>query len=405
MIQILEVRVMRQKRKGKGFAHYAFKLFKYPLRLFLKRRLNVQIIRNEAKNDRGPFLVIGNHVTNYDPLIVLAYTKPLIRFVAASNNYDHWFKRLIFRLARVIAINKRTQDARTIREILTEVKQGSSIGVFPEGGRTWDGATDVIIYSTAKLIKFLKLPVYNQRLIGGYLSTPRWCRYRRKGRIDVDIYRMFTPEEIERLSVQEIYERLLKELDVNDYAIQRKRMIPFKGKNRAEYIERLLYVCPNCHAFNRMKSSGDHFYCQACGSKGTVNVYGFIEGDFPFDNLVDFNRYQKQMLQEYVHNKPFSSIVVNDVSYRAIGPDGAFRDTIQLTIQREGLKLEGKKRILSLPWSTLSEPSITFHHTLTIFEQEIRHQFIIEPYLQETSIVFLYEMIKLLRGENHDGLA
>lgn len=395
---------LRLKRKGKGIAHYAFKLLKFPLRLYLKWKLRIHIVRNEAKKDKGPYLVVGNHVTNYDPLIILAYTKPLIRFVAASNNYDHWLKRFFFRVARVIAINKKTQDVRTIRQILAEVKQGSSIGVFPEGGRNWDGTTDEIIYSTAKLIKFLKLPVYNQKLIGGYLTTPRWCKSTRKGRLDVEIYQIFSVEETKSLSDKEIYERLVKELQVNDYEYQRERLIPYKGKDLAEYIERLIYACPNCQAINTFYSKGNHFYCKKCESAGKINVYGFIEGDFPFDNLVEFNRYQKKALMTYYKKHPFTSIFIQDVPYRRYSIEGLKRDTIDLTIKHDGITIKQSSETINLSWEDLSSPSLTFHNTLTVFEQDTRHQFIIEPFLHQTSIVYLYETIRYLRGENHDGL-
>lgn len=388
---------MKVSRKGKGVGHYSLQILRAPLRLYLKRKLNTNIMQNEAKDDQGPFLIVGNHVTNYDPLFALAYLKPLVRYVAASNNYDNRLKRFLFQLARVIPINKKTSDLRTIRLILKEVKEGSSIGLFPEGGRNWDGETDEIIYSTAKLIKLLKLPVYNQLLIGAYLSTPRWCKTPRKGRLDVKIYKIFTEQELEKLSDDEVFQRLKEHLTFNEYEAQRERMIPYRGEDLAEYVERLLYLCPNCNSVNTFMSEGDDFICTHCQSTGTFNEYGFIEGDFPFDNLVDFNRYQKENLAK--HFEPFRELFIENVPYKQFAPDGGLKkELVNLILQKDRVIIDrfGEREEFLL--SLVSQPSLTFHNTIAFFIEDTRHQFTIEPFLHHISIMYLYQTLLYLRG-------
>ena len=74
-------------------------------------------------------------------------------------------------------------------------------------------------------------------------------------------------------------------------------MVSYKGKAKAENIESILYICPECHRIGTLSSHNDDFSC-TCGLSGTVNEYGFLEGNVPFDNTVNWNRWQKKYLQE-----------------------------------------------------------------------------------------------------------
>src|SRR5690554_4367958 len=308
---------MKEKKyKVKDLTYYIFQILRRPVKWYMNRKFNFNLVKNEAKYDSGPFLITGNHITAFDPIISLVYLKPLVKFVAADANYNNRIKKFFMKIARVIPITKKNSDIVVIRKIINEVESGNSVGVYPEGGRSWHGETDEIIESTAKLIKILGIKVYCQKLKGAYISNPRWGKNINKGRVDITIYKMLSEAEVDKLSVEEILQVLKTHLYHNDYEFQRQEMLEIKGEDRAEYIERLLYVCPNCKQIHTFSSKGNEFLCKFCSAKGRINKYGFIEGDFPYDNLVDWYHYQKDYLMEYLKENEVKPIKLNNVNYK-----------------------------------------------------------------------------------------
>lgn len=387
------------KLKGKDFTYYGFQVLRKPVKWFLKSKLNINLVVNEAQDDKGPFFITGNHVTAFDPIISLVYVKPLVKFVAADANLDNWIKKFFFKLARVIPIRKRSSDISTIRRLLDEVKAGNAVGLYPEGGRTWHGETDELISSTAKLIKMLGIRVYSQKLKGAYMSSPRWGKHIYKGRVDVYIENILTEEDIERMSTNEILDVLKQELYHNDYEYQREVMTPLKGIDRAEYIERLIFVCPKCERIHTFMSQIDEFKCKACGAKGRVNQYGFIEGDFPFDNLVDWHHYQMDFLHKYLETNCLDPISLYDVRIKQVDEFGNKKKRLgNMIIEQDKVKIEYPDEIIELDFSKISEPSITFKNTLIFYVEKTRYEMVIEPFLHNNaSIVYIREVIDLMR--------
>ncbi len=391
----------KTKLKGKDLAYYVFQILRYPVKWFMHSQLNLNLVKNEAKDDEGPFIIIGNHLTAYDPIIALVYLKPLVKWVASDSNYYNKIKTFFMKWARVIPITKKYGDIRTIKRMIKEVKAGNSVGIYPEGGRTWHGETDELISSTAKLIKLLGVKVYNLNLAGAFMSSPRWGRTIRKGRVDVTIYQMLSGEEVKKMTDEEILVAMKEHLHHNDYDYQRKEMVKLAGKDHAEYIERIIYVCPNCHHIHTFASLGDEFKCKECQAKGTVNEYGFIEGDFPYDNLVDWYHFQEEYLYKYLEDNTIKPIELYDVKHRKISEDGEREKYLvdlfiypnQMIIAYE----DGQKKI---DYKKITPATITFKNTIIFYDNKIRYEFVIEPFLHHNaSVVYIKKIINFLRGQ------
>ena len=70
-----------------------------------------------------------------------------------------------------------------------------------------------------------------------------------------------------------------------------------QGKNLSEGLEDVLYVCPVCHQLHHIRTEKNTITCQFCQTKGYVDEYGFIQG-FPYDNLIEWNKFQRQFKDE-----------------------------------------------------------------------------------------------------------
>lgn len=132
---------------------------------------------------------------------------------------------------------------------------------------------------------------------GGYLAKPRWRNKTiKRAYIELEIFSLFSSNEIKELSVEEIYQKMIKSYYQNDYEWNRINQIKYLGKNRLEGAHRVIYGCPNCDSINSIETLGDKVHCTNCDTTGIINDYGFIEHT-KFDNFVEWGVYQENILK------------------------------------------------------------------------------------------------------------
>lgn len=283
------------------------------MRIDAKRK--VQLHDGLSFKRKEPFIMLANHTFLFDVIHVPLRFRNVPFIVASQTLFKKQpTKFLVTQVAHVIPKSKGSSDTTTVRELITAVKKGYPILIFPEGDTTFYGRTNYIEESTMKLIKKLGIDVVTCHVKGGYLSKPRWATGKRKRRqIELDYHLTIPKEQIKDLSVEEINQIIVKTLDHNDYEYQRKVMIPHPGKTLAEGIENVVYVCPHCEAINSIESKGNQIRCNVCGHEGFMDKYGFIQ-NFKFDNLIDWNTYQKQFSNKLRASRIESSGLLNYMS-------------------------------------------------------------------------------------------
>lgn len=199
-------------------------------------------------------------------------------------------------VAAPIPIKKNGSDPNAVRLIRQVAAEGGSIAIAPEGNRTYSGKTERINPSIAHLAKLLKLPIVFYRIEGGYGVEPRWADKPRKGPMRAYVSKVLEVEEYEKLSREELLDRICEELFVSDA----KRDFLYQSSRRAEHLERLIYVCPEC-GFSPFQSKGNEITCQTC--QKTVRyqedkTFFSKEGAFPFLFVNDWYEYQNRFVRE-----------------------------------------------------------------------------------------------------------
>jgi len=195
---------------------------------------------------------------------------------------------------------KGSTDTSSALAILRTIRYGGNVAIFAEGERSWNGVTDNIHPTTSRLIKASKASLITYRLTGGYLTSPRWSGALRRGRMGGRCVRVYTPEEIAAMTAEELESIISHDLRENAFDTQHEEMVRYKGKKLAEELESALYVCPRCQGVQTLRSENDRFSC-SCGLDMKFTEYGFFEGsDLPFDNILDWDNWQTEFLQEYV---------------------------------------------------------------------------------------------------------
>ena len=280
-------------RQHKEWQYYLFAAIRPLVRAVARCRFGATT--RVYRDIKGPCLVLGNHTYIVDAMLMGAAFVPPLHFVSASVTVRNTaMGRLVARLAAPIPVNKACMDIGGLRRIMAEAKAGHSIGLYPEGNITIDGSPLPFDRSLAKLAKQLRLPVVLYRTTGGYLSKPKWAYHFRHGHVRGEVARALTAEEVAATSIDDLYAMFVDVLGVDAYAEQNRCRVAYKGRRKAEGIQRLLYYCPACHGVGNFVAKGDAFTCQACGHTYTYDDYGYIQNS-PFATTVQWNAWQQSL--------------------------------------------------------------------------------------------------------------
>lgn len=118
----------------------------------------------------GPAVLVCNHVSFVDPLILLAAVRRPIRFIMDHRIYCLPGMHCIFKAARTIPIAPAKIDP-AIKEAAFEqaaeaLRNGELIGLFPEGQITCDGELNPFRYGLQRIVDETPVPVIPLALRG-----------------------------------------------------------------------------------------------------------------------------------------------------------------------------------------------------------------------------------------------
>lgn len=273
-----------KKRHARVFA-----FLRFAMAPFARLRYNYRAVHSDVK---APCLILANHQTTMDPFWVSKSFRFPIYFITSDDIFNLKISPVIEYLVAPIPKSKSLTDLKAVKDILRVLKEGGSVGVFPEGNRTISGRQWEITDAVAKLAKAAKVPVVLYNLCGGYGTDPRWgTGIRRGNRYSGFVKRVLSPEECAAMSVEELYETIKTELYVDDVEAGGR----YKSRRRAQYIERALYLCPKCGGVDTFVSRGRRFRCSECGAEAeyteTMRISPPIAG---YDRIAPWYEWEKE---------------------------------------------------------------------------------------------------------------
>jgi 1-acyl-sn-glycerol-3-phosphate acyltransferase len=128
--------------------------------------------------DEGPALLVCNHVSYMDALILAASVPRPVRFVMYYRIFNIPVMSWIFRTAKAIPIAGARENPELMQRAFDEIDQalaeGEIVGIFPEGGLTRDGQIAPFKSGVEKILARRQVPVVPMALRGMWASM--WSR-------------------------------------------------------------------------------------------------------------------------------------------------------------------------------------------------------------------------------------
>lgn len=280
---------------------------------------------HKLKKNQG-HLIVCNHQSLYDAYMInMSFNRPV--FIMAGDylfNRGRASQRMNYFFAPIPKI-KAGNDPASLLATLRVIREGSVVGIFPEASRTYDGRFGEVPFSMGKLIKKIMVPVTVFNLKGGYGADPRWCRSQRPGHFRGEVATTLEPEQISRMSEEEI----VRVLDENLRIDETKTEYSYHSRRKAEYVERLLYCCPKCGNFSTLYSKGNYVTCRTCGLKAKYTAkteFEFENFETPIRNIAGWVDWQDRQLERFDSSE---GIVFRD--------EGVFFETCDRNKPREPL--------------------------------------------------------------------
>jgi len=249
-----------------------YKLLCPAIRIFTKWKFNYEF--DSLEGIEGPYLLLPNHNLELDPLLIGVAVNKHLYFVASEHitrkGFVSW---LLMRYLKPIIHKKGRQGVYTVKEMLKTLKSGTSVCIFPEGNRSFNGVTGEMMPAIGKVARKSGAKLVTYRIEGGYLTQPRWSKTLRKGKLKGRLIHEYTLEELKSMTDEQVNNAICRDLYEDAYATQKQERIPFKGKNLALGMETTVFCCPQCGQFGTLKSKGNEVFC-TCGFRAEYDVYG-----------------------------------------------------------------------------------------------------------------------------------
>ncbi len=369
---------------------------------YIKYRIKIEKFKEQGNRQ---YLVVFNHQTAFDQFFVGMAFKGPIYYLASEDLFSNGFVSDLIRwLVAPIPIRKQTTDVAAVKNCIRVAREGGTIALAPEGNRTYDGKPVHINPAVAPLAKKLGLPIAVFRIEGGYGVQPRWSDVVRRGKMRGCVAKVIEPEVYKDMTNDELFELIKDGIDVKENSVSGE----FHHKNNAEFLERAIYVCPDC-GLSHFESRGDIIECQKCGKRvrhlPTKELCGVGE-EFPFRFVSDWYDYQCDFVNRlnilgftdvplYHDNASLSEVIVYKRKQK-------LRENAQVTLYGDRIIIDGEYP-LELHFKDVSAITVLGRNKLNIYIDKKLYQLKSDKRFNALKYVNIFYRYKNLTKENGDG--
>ena len=145
-------------------------LFRFVAWIIATVMYRLKVVHPERFPEEGAAVLVCNHVSFVDWLIVASSCKRPIRFVMYHGFFKPWYLRWFFRDAKAIPIAPAHESMATMRaafdRIARELEDGELVCIFPEGKITSDGELNAFKPGVEMIVRRTPVPVIPLALVG-----------------------------------------------------------------------------------------------------------------------------------------------------------------------------------------------------------------------------------------------
>lgn len=274
------------------------------------RKHKTKITKTRTEGLKPPYLMLCNHNSFMDfKVLTKAIFPTRANYVIAIDGFIG--REKLLRNVGGICKRKFTNDIVLVKQLKRVLKNGDVAVIYPEARYSLCGTTAILPESLGKLCKVMKVPVVTFICHGNHVTSPFWNLHDRGIKpTEAEMTLLYTPEELEKTSVDEINRKLVEMFQYDDYRWQKERGLRTTYKRRAEGLEKVLYQCPACRTEYRMETEGTKLRCAACGKTwnlSELNELSAESGETEFSHIPDWYEWERENVKAEVEAGTYST--------------------------------------------------------------------------------------------------
>lgn len=145
-----------------------YKVVKNSIRFLLSLIYRIEIEGKENIPIEGKAIVCSNHFNNLDPVLIGTCLPRQINYMAKEELFSNKVFALIFKKLGVFPVKRGGADISAIKTALKVLKDGSALGIFPEGTRSKTGKLLDAKPGAAMIAVRSQSPIIPAAIVGNY---------------------------------------------------------------------------------------------------------------------------------------------------------------------------------------------------------------------------------------------
>jgi len=168
--QVMDQRAAADRRIGSPIL---WDIIKMPARILTSWLFDLKVYGAEHLPPSGGVLLISNHESNLDPVLLGVQVRRRISFIAKTELFRNPLFSWLITSLNAFPVRRGERDVGAIREALRRLHAGHVLTMFPEGTRTRNGEIGRIQPGIAMLIKRADVPIIPAVIDGAWKAWPR----------------------------------------------------------------------------------------------------------------------------------------------------------------------------------------------------------------------------------------
>jgi len=190
-----------------------FRFARWCCKVFCKIFFRIRVHGKENVPEEGALLLVGNHQSYLDPVFCGIPLKRPLYFLARDSLWKSKFFGWLISSVNTIPVRQGEADLSAMRKVISKLKEGNGVCIFPEGTRTSDGKITAFKPGFGLLCRRGEAAVVPVMIEGAFECWPRDKKIFSPGSEIVICYgECITAEQVENMSDSELAENLIDTL-------------------------------------------------------------------------------------------------------------------------------------------------------------------------------------------------
>ncbi|MBO7359747.1 MAG: VTT domain-containing protein [Clostridia bacterium] len=240
-----------------------------------RHRQKLTLEPGDLEKAEEPYVLMSNHPSFWDFYYIDRLPFKRRPMIVVNEFYTRRpFLRKLAPKCGIIPKKLFSPDIKSVAGIMKALRKGWSVNVFPEGRMSIDGTTYPFPAGTGGFFRKMGKDLVLVNISGAYTSKPKWRDRFFRSDITVSVKRVIKSDELASMSPEEVEAAIKESISSTGGDLPPK---PYRRKDLARGIEKVLFRCPDCGALYSLTGKGVTISCSACGSSHVFDGYYRLE--------------------------------------------------------------------------------------------------------------------------------